>query len=129
MPIEVKILGFAALLQYVQFLLMAVPANMQLGPGYTMGPRDEPRALTGVGGRLQRAMNNHFEGLMLFTIAVVVVVLGSASSPLTINCAWTYLAARVLYVPAYAFAIPYMRSLVWAVAFIATLVMLLAALF
>lgn len=129
MPIELKVLGYAALLQFVQFVFMAVPVNLQLGTKYTGGSRDEEKRATGVPGRLKRALDNHFEGLILFTIAVVVVVLGDASSPLTQNCAWVYLVARILYVPAYASGIPLLRSLIWSFGFTATLVMLLTALF
>ena len=129
MPIEIKVLGFAALLQFVQFMLMAVPVNMQLGPQYTGGNRDEEQRAVGVAGRFKRALDNHFEGLILFTIAVVVVVLGNASSSTTETCAWVYLAARVLYVPAYASGVFLVRSLIWSVGFGATLVMLWVALF
>ena len=129
MPVEIKVLGFAALLQFVQFALMVVPVNMQLGPRYTGGSRDEEKRATGMAGRLKRAMENHFEGLILFTIAVVVVVLGDASSTTTETCAWIYLAARVLYVPAYASGVFLVRSLIWSVSFAATLVMLWVALF
>lgn len=129
MPVEVKILGYAALLQFAQFLLMAIPVNVQLGTKYTAGPRDEQREILGVAGRLKRAMENHFEGLILFSIAVVVVVLGNASTALTAQCAWAYLIARVLYVPAYASGIHLLRTLIWAVGFFATLTMLITALF
>ena len=129
MPIEIKVLGFAALLQFVQFVLMAVPVNIQLGPRYTGGNRDEEQRAVGVAGRFKRALDNHFEGLILFTIAVVVVVLGNASSPTTEACAWVYLVARVLYVPAYASGIFLIRSVIWSVGFGATLVMLWVALF
>ncbi len=129
MAIELQVLGYAALLQYVQFLLMAVPANQQLGVTYTLGPRDEQRQPSGLAGRLYRAMNNHFENLILFTIAVVLVVLGDASSRLTEAAAWTYLGARILYVPAYAFGVFLVRSIIFTAGFVATLVMLLAALF
>jgi len=80
-------------------------------------------------GRFKRAMDNHFEGLILFTIAVLVVVLGDASSATTETCAWIYLAARVLYVPAYASGIFLVRSIIWSFSFTATLVMLWVALF
>ena len=129
MPVELKVLGYAALLQFVQFVLMAVPVNIQLGPAYTGGPRDEKKEATGVPGRLKRALENHFEGLILFTIAVVVVVLGEASSATTERCAWIYLIARVLYVPAYVSGVFAVRSLIWGVGFLATLIMLIAALF
>lgn len=129
MATEIKVLGFAALLQFVQFVLMAIPVNMQLGTRYTGGNRDEEKRATGVAGRLKRALDNHFEGLILFAIAVLVVVLGDASSPLTEGCAWAYLAARVLFIPAYASGVYLVRSLIWSVGFIATFVMLVAALF
>lgn len=129
MSVELQVLGYAALLQFVQFVLMAVPANIQLGISYTTGPRDEARAPSGVTGRLMRAMDNHFESLILFTIAVLVVELGGAATSLTAKCAWAYLAARVLYVPAYASGIPRLRSLIWFVGLVATLIMLVVALF
>lgn len=129
MPVELQVLGYAALLQYAQFVLMAVPLNIQLGPRYTAGPRDEPMNPQGVAGRLYRAMNNHTENLVLFTIAVLVVVLGDASTPFTEKAAWTYLLARIVYVPAYASGIYMLRSVVFTVGFAATLAMLVSALF
>ena len=128
MPVELKVLGYAALLQIVQFIVMAIPVNMQLGVAYTGGNRDEQKQATGMAGRLKRALDNHFEGLILFTIAVLVVVLGEASSALTERCAWAYLWARILYVPAYASGVYLVRSLIWTVGFVATGIMLIAAL-
>ena len=128
MPVELKVLGYAALLQFVQFIAMAIPVNLQLGVAYTGGNRDEQKQATGVAGRLKRALDNHFEGLILFTIAVLVVVLGNAGSELTEKCAWAYLWARILYVPAYASGVYLVRSLIWTVGFVATAVMLVAAL-
>ncbi len=127
MPMEVKVLGYAALLQFIQFLIMAIPVNLTMGIAYTAGSRDQPKDIPGVAGRLKRAYDNHFEGLVLFTIAVLVVTLGNASSELTVTCAWTYLIARVLYVPAYASGIFMLRSAVWFVGFVATAVMIVAA--
>ena len=129
MPVELKVLGYAALLQFVQFILMAIPVNVQLGVAYTGGNRDEQKQATGIPARLKRALENHNEGLILFTIAVLVVVLGESGSPLTEKCAWAYLWARVLYVPAYASGVFLLRSLIWSVGFVATAVMLIDALF
>jgi len=58
-----------------------------------------------------------------------VVVLSDASSPLTVLCSWTYLLARLLYIPAYAFGWSPWRSVIWAAGFIATLVMIVITLF
>ncbi|MGR3805429.1 MAPEG family protein [Marinibacterium profundimaris] len=125
---ELTALALAALLQVAQFGAYSIAAQKQVGSKYAASPRDEPRQLTGTAGRLQRALNNHFEGLILFTIAVVVVVLGEATSPLTAICGWVYLAARIAYVPAYVAGLAPGRSLIWAVGFLATLVMLIAGL-
>ncbi len=128
---ELTVLALAALLQAVQFVLMAVPANLELGTRATLSPRDGLRIedkLSPRTARLLRAMNNHFEALILFTIAVVVVTLSDQSTGFTQACAWTYLAARVAYVPAYAFGLVPYRSLIWSVGFFATLAMLIAAL-
>jgi len=127
---ELTTLALAALLQTVQYLLFAIPANMELGTGYTSSARDRApsRQLSERTARLQRAMNNHFEGLILFTIAVVVVTLGQQSSQVTQTAAWVYLGARILYVPAYAFGWRPWRSAIWAVGFLATVTMIVAAL-
>jgi uncharacterized MAPEG superfamily protein len=128
---ELTTLALAALLQAVQFVVMAVPVNMELGPKVTASPRDgmnlgamvSPKAA-----RLVRAMNNHFEALILFTIAVVVVTLGNQSTKTTQYAAYIYLTARILYVPAYYFGWQPWRSAIWAAGFFATLTMIVAAL-
>ena len=74
-------------------------------------------------------MNNHFEGLILFTIAVVVLTYSDQSTERTALACAIYLAARGLYVPAYVFGLTQWRSIIWAVGFLATLYLLLAALF
>mgnify|MGYP000906868755 CR=1 FL=1 len=130
MPPELIALALAGLLQYAQYGLFAIPANVELGTGYTSSARDRPpsRPLSLTTARLQRAMTNHFEGLILFTLAVVVVTLGQQSTPVTQTAAWIYLAARILYIPAYAFGWRPWRSAIWGVGFAATLTMIVAAL-
>ncbi|MFN6979010.1 MAG: MAPEG family protein [Gemmobacter sp.] len=131
MPPELTALTLAGLLQAVQFVLVALGANREVGPRVTLSPRDgvDLRAMVSPRtGRLIRALDNHFEGLILFTLAVVVVTLAGKGTPLTAACAWVYLAARILYVPAYAYGLVPWRSVVWMFGFGATLLMLIAAL-
>lgn len=132
---ELTVLTLAALLQCLQFALMAVPANWELGTGKTASPRDLDRLgkpmielLSVKTARLARAMNNHFEALILFGIAITVVSLSDQTNAITTACAWTYLGARILYIPAYYFGwIPW-RSAIWFVGFLSTLVILITAL-
>lgn len=135
MTTELTILTYAALLQVVQFGLMSVSANLDVGPAKTMSARDPARLgkpvaelLSEKPGRLFRAFNNHFEGLIMFTIAVVVVTLGDQSTSVTITAAWVYLIARILYIPAYYFGLAPWRSFIWFAGFGATVTMLGAAL-
>ena len=131
---ELTALTLAGLLQVLQYVLMAVPANLELGVGKTLSPRDRDRLggpiedlLSTRTARLNRALNNHFEGLILFTIAIVVVTLAGKASALTAACAWTYLAARIAYVPASAFGWTPWRTVFWFAGFAATTLILLAA--
>lgn len=127
---ELTVLTLAALLQVVQFGAYSIRANMDVGLGYSMSARDRApsRELSEVSGRLQRALNNHFEGLILFGIAITVISLADKTNALTTACAWTYLVARVLYVPAYAFGLRPWRSIIWMVGLVATLLILIIAL-
>ena len=132
---ELTVLTLAALLQVGQFLLVSVTANLELGVAKTASPRDRARLggsleelLSEKPARLVRALNNHFEGLILFGIACTVITLSDQSSAFTTACAWAYLTARLLYIPAYYFGWSPWRSYIWMVGFAATTLMLVAAL-
>jgi len=125
---ELTALALAVLLQAAQLALYSVLGQKAAGTRAALEPRDAPIPLPGRAGRAKRALDNHFEGLILFTAAVVIVTAAGATTPFTAACAWIYLAARVLYVPAYLFGWVPGRSLVWATGFLATLAMVLAAL-
>ena len=133
---ELTVLALAGLLQCLQFALMSVPANLELGTKVTASPRDPGRLgkplvemVSPKTGRLIRALNNHFEALILFTLAVVVVTLADKTSGATGLMAWIYLGARILYIPAYYFGLSPWRSLIWFTGWGATLGILILALF
>lgn len=132
---EITVLALAGLLQVIQYALMAVPANRELGTGKTSSPRDADRLggpmvdlLSKKTARLYRAMNNHFEGLIMFTLGVVVVTLSGQANALTAMACYIYLVARIIYVPAYYFGWRPWRSLIWFVGFFATLALYLVTL-
>ena len=130
MSAELTVLALALILQGLQFVFYAIRANRELGPGYTMSARDrEPsRSLSDRTSRLGRAMDNHFEGLILFTGAVVLVTVSGQGNVFTALCAWIYLIARIAYVPAYALGWRPWRSVIWMVGFAATFAMILSTL-
>ena len=127
---ELTALTLCGLLQMVQFILFALPANLELGTRYTSSPRDRApeHPLSTRTARLQRALNNHFEAPILFTLAVLVLTLSNQSTLTTQTAAYIFLAARILYVPAYAFGWRPWRSAIWGIGWLATLTMMVAAL-
>lgn len=125
---ELTVLGFAAILQAVQIGLAAWSMNRDGLSDWNAGPRDSEPQFSITTGRLRRAVENHFEALAFFTIAVVLVTLGDSASGFTAICAWVYLAARLLYVPAYAFGWVPWRSIIYGVGTLASFAMIFTAL-
>lgn len=127
MTLELTLLGWTLVLALVQILLPAHLRNRETGLAYNASPRDESGPPIGVmTGRLRRAQANLFETLPVFAAAVIIAHVGDREGALTLWGAWLYLAARVVYVPLYAFGVPYLRSFVWLVS-MAGVVMILAA--
>ena len=127
---ELTVLTLAALLQVIIFVLYAVPANRELGTGYTMSSRDRPpsNSLSDRTARLGRTMDNMFEALILFGIAATVIQLSGQNTFYTGLLSWIFLAARIAYIPAYAFSLNPGRTAIWTIGFAATVLMLIAAL-
>lgn len=128
MSIETTALGLAALLQTVQIGLAAMSMKRDGLSKWNASPRDAEPDFSERTNRLRRAVNNHFEGLIFFTIAVVLVVLADAGTVVTAVCSCLYLIARVLYIPAYAYGWSPGRSIIWAVGFLSTLTMIILSL-
>ena len=124
---ELLVHGLAAILQAVQIGLAAWSMNRDGLAEWNASPRDSVPVFSPLTGRLRRAVDNHFEALVLFTIAVVLVQFTQSNGTLTAACAWAYLIARILYVPAYALGWTPWRSAIFGVGFIATMAMILAA--
>lgn len=129
MTTELTYLALTLILALVQVFLPAGARTVEFGSKWNAGPRDEtPAAKKPLTGRLERAQANLFETLPLFIGAVLIAHVAGQNGALTLWGAALYFWARVVYVPLYAFGVPYVRSLVWTVSF-AGLVMILAALF
>lgn len=127
MSIELKMLALAVVLGLVQIVLSAQTKNIQLGYWWAAGPRDGPRAqLSGIAGRLERALANFLETFPLFAAAVLIAHVAGKHSWMTVWGAQLYFWGRVVYLPLYAFGIPLARSLVWNVATFGIILILLS---
>jgi uncharacterized MAPEG superfamily protein len=103
----------AMLLAVVQLTISSVLTLGQLGGRWVAGSRDEPREVTGVSGRFVRAYRNLLEIFPQFVAALFLVHAAGAVGPLSSIGAWVFVIARLIYVPAYAFAPPGVRPICW----------------
>jgi uncharacterized MAPEG superfamily protein len=129
MTTEMSMLVWSVVLGLVQIAIVATGSIARRGVGWAAGPRDDqPKPLGNVFARLDRARSNFMETFPLFLAVVIAAHVLQRHDSMTVLGAQLYFWARLVYVPAYATGIPYLRTLVWAVS-IAGIVMLLAALF
>jgi uncharacterized MAPEG superfamily protein len=124
------LLALAGLLHIAQFVVASYMANVDLGPGYTTSPRDRAprREMRKTTARMLRAYDNHVQMFPFFAAAVLLIHVTDQSNLVTVIAAWAYLAARALYIPAYALGWAPWRSYIWMVAMLSIAVLFIAAL-
>jgi len=77
-----------------------------------MGPRDRMPIVTAIVGRAERAKTNLIESLVMLFPALALALFAGGGT-LTLIGVWIFLAARVLYIPCYLYAVFYVRSAMW----------------
>jgi len=128
MSSELNILALYGLYTALILLLQVTGAMSQLGMGYLLSSRDEHRTLTGITGRLDRALVNSVTAMALFAPAILILAVKEEFSATTLTAAQAFLIARILYVPAYALKLTGVRTLLWLAGFAATVALYLVAL-
>lgn len=113
MPTEITALAWSTVLLLVYILAQGWSSNRDNGLDYNAGPRDEAKPQSVMTGRLNRAKWNFLETYPAF----VAVALSLAATNQTGGwAAWgaiLWLAARIVYLPLYAFGVPLVRSFAW----------------
>ena len=125
---ELSILLIYGLITAITLGLKTTGMVATLDMGYLLSSRDETRTLEGMLGRLDRALNNSVVALTLIAPPILIIALRDQSSAQSLLAAQVFLAARIVYVPAYVFGIAGIRTLVWTIGFLATLVLYFLAL-
>lgn len=117
MPLELRLLAYAAILTWVMIL---TAAQLRAGRGlqslrFGLSNRDEAPPLSPMAARAERAAKNMLENMVLFT-AVTVACLGARDHHARIELgARLFFWARLAYFPVYVAGITHVRSLLWAV--------------
>ena len=128
MTFELAMLAAGCVLCLVQIIIASHAASLQRGYRWTASSRDaEVPPLTGVAGRLERALRNFLETFPVFVAAVLLVHVLRRESALSEWGAGLYFSARLVYLLLYAAGVPLLRSLIWNVAFVGIVLLLLAA--
>lgn len=127
MTFELRILALSVVLGLVQIVLASHAASLQRGYLWTAGSRDEAvPPLTGIAGRLERALRNFVETFPLFAAAVLIAHVTNTHSWMTEWGVQLYFGARVAYLAVYAAGVFLLRSLVWNVATLGIAMVLLS---
>ena len=125
MPIELTILALGAVLLLVHIQVAIGAKTKQYGVEWNTGPRDkEMSPLDEVPARLERARDNFQETLPIAIIGLVGVVVAGKTSEVTAIAGWTWLAARVLYLPLYWTGVKLWRTVVFGVSALALVTLL-----
>ena len=115
---ELMLLAWAVLLTFVQALVAAQGAFMQVGLMTLAGNREGLPEIKGWGGRAARAHRNMVENLVLFAALVLVAVAAGKTNSTTLLGAQIFLWARVAYAVVYVAGIPWLRTAVWGVSIV-----------
>ncbi len=118
---EVTILIAYGLLITITIGLQTIGYMQQLGFAYLLSSRDETRTVSGMNGRLKRALDNSVVAMVLFAPAILILVMTQSTSAQTLLLAKAFLIARIIYLPAYAFKLTGLRTLAWALGFLSTI--------
>lgn len=116
MPVEIRIAAFGALLLFVHIFAAIRAKTAQYGRQWNISPRDEPQApATAMVGRLDRAQANFAETFPMAVVALLGVVIAEKTSQWTAIGGWIWLGARVAYLPAYAFGVTGVRTILYVI--------------
>lgn len=112
---ELMLLVWTVALMFVQMLVAAQGAYMQVGLVKLAGNREDMPELTGWHGRARRAHLNMLENLPLFAALVLVAVAAGKTNDMTLLGAQIFFWARLAHAVIYLAGIPWVRTLVWLV--------------
>jgi uncharacterized MAPEG superfamily protein len=116
MSVEMGCLFAAMVLALVHLTAASFSFKAQVGNRYTVGPRNEDLRPAGLAGRLDRAQRNFLETFPVFVAAVLMAHLLDRSGVMSAVGALLYIGGRTLFLPLYAWGVPWLRTFAWNIA-------------
>jgi uncharacterized MAPEG superfamily protein len=112
---ELMYLVWSAALTFVQVLIAASAATLQVGLPTLAGNREHFPELTGLAGRAARAHRNMLESLVLFAVLVLVAQIAGLRNDMTLLGAQLFFWGRAAYAAVYVAGLPWIRTATWGV--------------
>lgn len=120
---EIWVLGWSVALLVVHIMLQAT-SGYGLGGDYLAGPRDaEKKPPNVMAGRLKRALANYLETYAGFVALALALAVTGKTGAMAATGALVWLIARIVFIPLYAFGVPWVRTLVWIVSMVGLFLM------
>ncbi|WPY93358.1 MAPEG family protein [Limimaricola variabilis] len=124
---ELDILALYGLLVIILIVIQVLFAISQVGLPMLARPRDDMPRLTGTAGRMERCVANSVTAMALFAPAILILAAREGFGGGTLLAAQVFLIARLAYALLYPAGIPWARTAVWGLGFVATLYLYIAA--
>ncbi|GAC04514.1 MAPEG family protein [Paraglaciecola chathamensis] len=121
MTIILICLLIAALLPIVAKVPLTQAMNKEQGGYDNRYPREQQKQLSGFGARASAAHANCFEALILFVPGALAVIATQSAGHLAEYSAIVFITARIGYLCAYWCNVHLLRSILWAIGYIASL--------
>src|SRR5215831_5052716 len=118
MSLELKLLVWSVALAFAQCLIAVTGAMLQVGLPTLAGNREKLPAITGWGGRAERAHRNMLQSLVLFTALVLAAQVTNKLDATTALGAQLFFWGRLAYAAVYLIGLPWIRTLVWLISVI-----------
>ncbi len=129
MTTELTVLAWGSVLAIVHVFAAVRVKTRQYGTKWNMSARDEelppPEPIVG---RLARAQANFYESFPIMVAAILIVSVARLETYWTAIGALVWLAARIVYLPLYAFGVPVVRSIAWTLSLVGIVMVLWPAL-
>ena len=125
MTSELTMLTWVAALNAVMWMPYIINTIMVRGLMDAVGYPEEPKALSGWAAKMKAAHYNAVENLVVFATVVLVANAAGISNETTVLACNVYFWARVVHLLSYTMAIPWVRTLSFAVGWVCQIAIIL----
>jgi uncharacterized MAPEG superfamily protein len=126
LSVELTMLALSVALLFVLIFIQSSAGTMAQGAKVMAGHRDDMTPPTAWQARTKRLVDNHREGLSLFTPLVLIAAVIGVTTPMTVLGAQLFFFSRVAHAVIYLAGWPWIRPVAWLVGIVGTAMIFLA---